>query len=43
MLDRVGKKGNPPTLLLEMKTGATPMENRREVPQTTKNRVATLS
>ena len=40
MLERVSKKGNPPTKLVGILTGAATMENSMEVPQKTKNRVA---
>ena len=36
MLEGVWKKGNPPTLLVGMKTGITTMENSMEMPQKTK-------
>ena len=32
MLERVWKKGSPPTLLVGRKTGAAAVENRKEVP-----------
>ena len=38
MLQRVWRKGKPPTLLVGMYIGATTMENSMEVPQKTKNR-----
>ena len=38
MLERVWRKGNPPTLLVGMKTRAATMENTMEVPQKTKIR-----
>ena len=40
MPERVWRKGNPPTLLVGMKIDTATMENRMEVPQETKNRVA---
>ena len=39
MLERVWKKGNPPTLLVGMKIGAATIENGMELPQKTKNRL----
>ena len=39
MLERVWRKGDPPTLRVGMQIGATTMENSLEVPQKTKNRV----
>ena len=39
MLERVWRKGHPPTLLVGMQVGAATMENSTEVPQKTKNRV----
>ena len=42
MLERVWRKGNPPTLLVGMETGTTTMENRMEVPQKTKYRTTYL-
>ena len=39
MLERAWRKGNPPTLLVGMYTGAATMENSREVAQKTKSRV----
>ena len=33
MLERVWRKGNPPTLLVGMQIGAATMENRIEVPK----------
>ena len=41
MLVRMQKKGNPPTLLVEMQAGAATLENSMEVPQKVENR-ATL-
>ena len=41
MLERVWRKGNPPTLLVGMYTGAATVENSMEVPQKTKNRITT--
>ena len=38
MLERVWRKGNPPTLLVRMQIGATTMENSMEVPSKAKNR-----
>ena len=35
MLERVWRKGNPPTLLVGMYTGAATVENSMEVPQKT--------
>ena len=43
MLERVWRKGNPPTLSVGMKIGTATMENSMEVPQKTKNRVAMWS
>ena len=40
MLERVSKKGNPPTKLVGILTGAATMENSMEVPQKTKSRLA---
>ena len=40
MLERVSKKGNPPTKLVGILTGAATMENSMVVPQKTKNSVA---
>ena len=37
MLERMRRKRNPLTLLVEMRTGATTLENCVEVPQTVKN------
>ena len=39
MLERVWRKGNPPTLLVAMSVGAATMEKSMEVPQKTKNRI----
>ena len=39
MLEKVWRKGNPPTLLVGMQIGAANVENSMEVPQTTKNRI----
>ena len=33
------RKGNPPTVLVRMQTGITTMENSKEFPQKTKNRI----
>ena len=41
MLVRMQRKGNPPTLLVGMQAGATPLEKSMEVPQKVENR-ATL-
>ena len=38
MLERMWRKGNPPTLLVGMQVCAATMENSMEVPQKTKNR-----
>ena len=38
MLERMRRKRNPLTLLVEMRTGATTLENCVEVPQRVKNR-----
>ena len=38
MLERVWRKGNPPTLLMEMQTGVATMESSMKVPKKTKNR-----
>ena len=43
MLERLWRKGNPPTLLVGMYIGVATMENSMEVPQKTKNRVAVSS
>ena len=43
MLERVWRKGNPPTLLVGMSTGSITMENSMEVPQKTKSRITTWS
>ena len=40
MLERVWRKGNPPTLLVGIKVGTVTMKNSMEAPQITKNRVA---
>ena len=40
MLERVWRKGNSPTLLVGMSSGAATMEKSMEIPQNTKNRVA---
>ena len=37
MLERIWRKGNPPTLLVGTYIGAATMENSMEVPQKTKN------
>ena len=39
MLERVWRKGNPPTLLVGMYVGVATMENSMEGPQKTKNRI----
>ena len=41
MLERVWRKGTPPTLLVEMSVGTTTMENSLAVPQKIKDRVVT--
>ena len=38
MLERVWRKGDPPTLLLGVQTGVAATENSKEVPQNIKNR-----
>ena len=38
MLETALRKGNPPTLLVEMQIHAATMENSVEVPENTKNR-----
>ena len=43
MLERVWRKGNPPTLLAGMSVGASTVENSMEFPQKTKNRIAISS
>ena len=43
MLERMWRKGNPPTLLMGMQIGAGTMENSMGIPQETKNRVAIWS
>ena len=43
MLERVWRKGNPLTLLVEIQVGTVTMKNNVEVPQKTENRVAILS
>ena len=43
MLDRVWRKGNPPTLLVGMEIGTATMENSMEVPSKTKNRATMWS
>ena len=40
MLERVWRKGNPLTLLVETKTSTATMENNMEIPQKTGNRTA---
>ena len=40
MLERVWRKGKPPTLLVGMEIGTTTMENSMELPEKTKTRVA---
>ena len=40
MLERMWRKGNPPTLLMGMQIGAGTMENSMGIPLETKNRVA---
>ena len=37
MLERMWRKGNPPTLLMGMQTGAGTMENSMGIPQKIKN------
>ena len=39
-MERLGRKGNPGTLLVQMQTGAATVENRMEFPQKTKNGTA---
>ena len=39
-MERLGRKGNPGTLLVQMQTGAATVENSIEYPQQTKNRIA---
>ena len=39
MLERVWRKGNPPTLLVGTSIGTATVENSMEVPQKTKNRI----
>ena len=39
MLERVWRKGNPPTLLVGMQVGTATMEDTREDPQKAKNRI----
>ena len=39
MLERVWRKGNPPTLLVEMQVQAATMETSMEVSQNTENKV----
>ena len=43
VLERLWRKGNPSTLLVEMQTGAATVENSMEFPQKTKNGTAFLS
>ena len=38
MMERVWRKGNPPTLLVGMQIGTATMENSIEIPQKTENR-----
>ena len=38
MLEKVGRKGNSPTLLVGMQVAAATMENSMEVPEKIKNR-----
>ena len=38
MLERMQRKGNPPTLLVGMQAGAATLENSMEVPQKVENR-----
>ena len=38
MLERVWRKGNPPTLLVGMEMGAASLENSVEIPQKTEYR-----
>ena len=40
VLERLQRKGNPSTLLVEIQTGATTVENSMEFPQKTKNGTA---
>ena len=40
MLERIWRKGNPPSLWWDFKVGAATVENSMELPQKTKNRVA---
>ena len=42
MLVRTWRKGNPPTLLVEMKVGTVTMKNSMEVSQKTKNTIIPL-
>ena len=39
MLETLWRKGNPPTLLVEMQVHAATMETSMEVPQNTENKV----
>ena len=39
MLERVWRKGTPPTQLVKMQVDAVTMENRMEVPQKIENRI----
>jgi len=43
MLESVWRKGNPPTLLVEMQVHAATMETSMEVPQNTENKVTKWS
>ena len=43
MLEKLCRKRNPSTLLVEMHTGAAIMENSMEFPQKSKNGIAFLS
>ena len=36
MVEKIWRRGNPPTLLVEMQIGITTMENSMEIPQKTK-------
>ena len=39
MLERMERKGNPPTLLVGMSVGSATVENTMEVPEKTENRI----
>ena len=43
MLERVWRKGNPPTLLVEMQVHAATMETSMKAPQKTENKVTKWS